>query len=58
MTQALGPADDPAAVPHFQYEATYALDLATGLPLNAELTVYARLTDLYNNQYTLTLQLL
>jgi hypothetical protein len=56
MAQALGPADDPAARPHFQYEATYALDPATGLPLSAELTVYARLTDLYNKQYTLTLQ--
>ena len=48
------PADAPE-VPHFHYEATHVLDAATGLPERVELTVYGRLAEHYNKQYTLTL---
>ncbi|WP_046244101.1 hypothetical protein [Hymenobacter terrenus] len=56
MMQAVGAAADPALAPHFKYEATYVLDPDTGLPFRVELTVYGRLAELYNKEYTLTLQ--
>ena len=55
MAQAVGPAAPPAAVPHFHYAATYVLDRQSGLPVTVNLTVYGRLAELYNKQYTLTL---
>lgn len=42
-------------VPHFYYEAAYSLELATGLPQHAQLTVYARAGELLNKEYYLTL---
>ncbi|HEX8659039.1 MAG TPA: hypothetical protein VF690_15970 [Hymenobacter sp.] len=55
MAAAAGPAADPAVAPHFHYEATHVLDQHTGLPQRVDLTVYGRLADCYNKQYTLTL---
>lgn len=55
MAQAVGPAAASAGAPHFHYTATYVLDPHDGLPLSVALTVYGRLTDLYNKQYTLTI---
>ena len=55
MAQAVGPAAPPTAVPHFHYAATYVLDPQSGLPISVDLTVYGRLAELYNKQYTLTL---
>ncbi|RZK95886.1 MAG: hypothetical protein EOO62_29720 [Hymenobacter sp.] len=49
---AAGDAAGPA--PHFGYEATYAVEQATGVLTELTLTVYARLAQLYNKQYTLT----
>lgn len=47
------PAQLPA--PHFCYEATYLLAAATGLPLHLDLRVYARVGELFNKEYTLTI---
>ena len=41
--------------PHFHYEATYTIELATGLPLCGELTLYARAGQVYNKQYALNI---
>lgn len=41
--------------PHFCYEAAYSLELATGLPWQIELTVYARAGQLLNKEYHFTL---
>jgi len=38
------------------YEASYELEVATGTPAAAYLSVYCRLADQYNKQYSLTLQ--
>ena len=46
---------DPAITPHFHYAATHVLERATGLPERVDLTVYGRLAEHYNKQYTLTL---
>lgn len=43
-----------APVPHFGYEAEYVVNQATGTLVDLTLTVYARLAQLYNKQYTLT----
>ncbi|HEX8330360.1 MAG TPA: hypothetical protein VF629_22710 [Hymenobacter sp.] len=45
----------PLPTPHFCYEAAYTMELATGLPEHAELTVYARAGQLLNKEYHLTL---
>jgi hypothetical protein len=37
------------------YQATHLVEEASGLPVHIELTVYARLPELYNKQYTLLL---
>jgi hypothetical protein len=58
MAAAVGAAADPAAVPHFHYEATHVLDRQTGLPQRVELTVYGRLADVYNKEYNLTISCL
>ena len=50
------PAADPHEAPHFHYAASYVLDPATGLPVTVNLTVYGRLAEHYNREYTLTLQ--
>ena len=42
--------------PHFHYEATYLLARATGLPVSGKLTVYARVGEVYNQQYTLSIK--
>lgn len=55
MAQAVGLAADAPVAPRFHYQATHVLDPATGLPLSVELTVYGRLAERYNKQYTLTL---
>jgi hypothetical protein len=59
MAQALGLATEARAAtlpaPHFHYEATYTLALATGLPVGVALSVYARAGQLYNKEYTLTI---
>jgi len=54
VAQASPPAPLPA--PHFCYEATYAVEQATGLPQHADLTVYARAGQLLNQEYHLTLK--
>ncbi|MBF9219795.1 hypothetical protein [Hymenobacter ruricola] len=45
----------PLPTPHFCYEATYGMEVGTGLPEHAELTVYARAGQLLNKEYHLTL---
>ena len=55
MAQAVGPAAPSSEAPHFHYAATHVLDPQTGLPLTVDLTVYGRLADRYNKQYTLTI---
>lgn len=40
--------------PHFGYEANYTVDQTTNMLVDLTLTVYARLAQLYNKQYTLT----
>lgn len=50
------PPNVPAAstsAPHFGYQATYVVEQTTGMPTRIELTVYARLGELYNKEYTL-----
>lgn len=49
------PLPTPLPAPHFAYEATYVLAQPTGLPLSVDLTVYARLNEVYNKQYSLTI---
>lgn len=49
-------APETVPAPHFGYEARYEVEKATGLPAAVELTVYARLLDVYNKQYTLILR--
>ncbi|HEX8326842.1 MAG TPA: hypothetical protein VF629_04830 [Hymenobacter sp.] len=46
---------DAALAAHFGYQATYVLTEATGLPERVEMTVYARLAEQYNKEYTLLL---
>lgn len=41
--------------PHFHYEATYTIEQNTGLPLRSELTLYARAGQVYNKQYSLSI---
>jgi len=45
----------PAGTPRASYEATYALDQATGLPQRVELSVDLRWGEVYNRHYTLTI---
>jgi hypothetical protein len=59
LRQAVPPAGTPPLphalpAPHFSYQATYTLAIATGLPLAMELSVYARVGEFYNKEYTLT----
>ncbi|WP_139921682.1 hypothetical protein [Hymenobacter sp. DG01] len=49
------PAGAPEEPLHLGYEAAYSLDQADGLPRHLHLTVYGRLAQRYNKQYTLTL---
>ena len=55
MARAVGRPADAPQTPHFHYAATHVLDAATGLPERVDLTVYGRLAEHYNKQYTLTL---
>lgn len=48
-------AGDAIPTPHFKYEATYVMEVRTGLPLSVDLRVYARAGQLYNKEYTLTI---
>ena len=52
---AAGQAGAALPAPHFHYEATYRLARATGLPVSVELTVYARVGEVFNQQYTLSI---
>jgi len=56
MRAALGLPAAAEPAPHFGYEATYVVEQATGSLGELTLTVYARLAQLYNKQYTLTVQ--
>jgi hypothetical protein len=56
MRAALGLPAVAEPAPHFGYEATYVVEQATGSLGELTLTVYARLAQLYNKQYTLTVQ--
>ena len=56
MREALALPAAAGSAPHFGYEATYAVEPATSSLAELELTVYARLAQLYNKQYTLTIQ--
>lgn len=49
------PADAPEESLQVGYEAAYTLDQTDGLPRHLHLTVYGRLAQRYNKQYTLTL---
>lgn len=42
-------------MPHIDYQATHLVDQASGLPVHIDLSVFARLTEIYKKQYSLQL---